>query len=1293
MTKYDESSARERRSHGGGGASHAAWLLRHDSRRPRHGVTVGHEAGGGSSVSEGDVCLVWEHTDGRAQVTSVGRVYRIRRTVDETTVFFDAEARPEPALDFGELELDPNLGEGIHRPEWSKAQAVLDRLGVESPTELPLVQDHAYVRDLLQMAVVDDLLGPADGPFEEVVGMSVRERYLVGKLAPRDTPVPEDQLEDLAREAVADPDDPTEERDPSTSSSLAPSSLGMTFCVDSEVQAIEIEARWGAYVRTESEIHFDDSGKPKRVWRRVPRGGTATLHLRAGPVGPLAVDAEQPGVVVTGVVREPLPSGERLLTLFLVNTQQRPETNEDEAWVFQPELVARGVGGAAVFRRRPSGRLEHDPEHEALAMIYRRHVEFAVGHGVSIHAESSSEDHGRAVEVRTRVVPEYEVPFTETPGRDPRDRPAMRRMFDEGLLDMARLADMERSDLVRALEILASDYQAWITEQRARIGVDVKGYDDAAHSALERCEEVFERLREGISVLAEDDRALAAFRFANRAMALQRVHAVYARGRRRGERITLEDVDVPNNRTWRPFQLAFILLAVPSLADPRHRDRTQPLEAYADLLWFPTGGGKTEAYLGVAAFAMAVRRLQDGLGGYDSSRGLAVIMRYTLRLLTLQQFQRASTLMCAMEHLRMGALDDGDDRWGREPFTIGLWVGQRVTPNRTEESEAAVRQERGNAGRPSSAGSPAQLTSCPWCGSPIDPGRDIEVSPMNANGEGKTIIYCGDKYQRCEFSKRWAKGRGLPVLVVDDEIYRRPPSLLIATVDKFALMAWRGEIQTLFGRADAECDRHGLIWPGSEDIGTHRKYGDLPAVKRKESVQPIRPPDLIIQDEFHLISGPLGTMVGLYETAVDALCTWELDGREVHPKVVASTATARRARDQVHNVFLRRVQVFPPHGLDVDDDFFSVRRPIGERPGRRYVGICAPGSSRPATLIRVYVALLTAARALFDRFGRVADPYMTLVGYFNSLRELGGMRRLAEDDVQTRCFRVQMSDVPRPGLAQRSVSQIDELTSRVSNKEIPRKLDRLEVAYKTKWQKGETRAIDVVLATNMLSVGVDVDRLGLMVVNGQPKTTAEYIQATSRVGRAYPGLVCTVLNWARPRDLSHYEAFEHYHATFYWHVEAQSVTPFAPRALDRGLTGVLVAAMRLGSFELNPNSGAEKMDSPSRQEAKWARAILVERAWRVTDTKSVRDRSDAMIAERLDDWAHEANVSGRRLGYDRSRDGVTVPLLRRPGVEGWGRFTVPMSMREVEPGVRLVMDLARVGAGPDWPRREGGEAE
>jgi len=1178
--------------------------------------------------------------------------------------------------------------------------------------------------------------------------MSVRDRYLVGKLAPRtagddeyieglqgpaaldegvaDGEAPDDLRpfeevgsgrdkggrrrtpgeEFASAKGSSDPDDDESSAiDASKNQSVVPSSLGLTVCVDAAVDELDLDVRWGRYIRTASEEQTTEDGKPLGAWKRVPSGGELKLSMKDGQIKPIAPDAECPKVAVQGTIRAPLASGERLITLFLVNDQPKPDQNQDEAWLFQPELRLRHPKGEPVFRRRPV--LEdddQDSERSALEMIYRKRVEFAVGHGISVHAEPLPDDPARAVEVRTAVLPQYEVAVTETPGTDSEDRPALRRMAAEGLLDMQELAQMEKDALMSTLSILTDDYETWIGDQRARIGADVVGYDDVSGQALDRCKDVLKRLREGISTLENDDKALEAFRFANRAMALQRARSSYALRRRRGEKVELADINVRENRSWRPFQLAFILLSVPALADPKHLDRTKSVDAIADLLWFPTGGGKTEAYLGVAAFTMAMRRLQRNLGGLDASRGLSVIMRYTLRLLTVQQFQRATVLICAMEALRRA----DEKTWGATPFTLGLWVGQRVTPNDTESSHEAIEAER--TGKRPTMSSPAQLTFCPWCGSEIGPGRDVEVRRFG-HDIGRTLIYCGDKLGRCDFSRAKSKGLGLPVLVVDDEIYRRPPSMLIATVDKFAMMAWRGQVRTLFGRATRECQRHGLLWPGAECNGKHRKHRGLPAVDAI-AIDQIRPPDLVIQDELHLISGPLGTMVGLYETAVDELSTWKLDDKVVRPKVIASTATVRKAPDQVNNVFLRRVSVFPPHGLDVEDDFFSVQRPIGGRPGRRYLGICSPGSARPAVLIRVYTALLTAAQALFERFGPAADPWMTVVGYFNSLRELGGMRRLAEDDVQTRSYRVQMSRVARPGLAQRSVKNVDELTSRVPNKDIPRKLDQLEIAfkgkkdagtsaYKTSWAKGEARAMDIVLASSMLGVGVDMVRLGLMVVNGQPKSTAEYIQATSRVGRFFPGLVCTVLTWARPRDLSHYETFEHYHATFYKHVEAQSVTPFAPRALDRGLTGTMVSWLRLSHDEFNPNLGAERLDSAARPEVAAMKKVMSGRGGRVTDSKDVEKLADDMVGERCDEWANEATRGGRRLGYEAGKkrkkgEGDIAALLKKPGLQAWDHFTVPLSLREVEPGVRLVMDSGNLPEGPPWrpspqePKQAGG---
>jgi len=1178
--------------------------------------------------------------------------------------------------------------------------------------------------------------------------MGVRDRYLVGKLAPReaaqggieglDGPLANDDAEEPAEAKapgrhepgaefgtatgrVEPESDSTDEIDAASNQSLVPSSLGMTFCVDGDVEQIEIEASWGKYLPVPGKDHNitkiinrkikDAAGNvvaivPEeikcKVWQRIPCGGRIVLPLIEGMIPHQAPDAEVPEVRVQGSIRAKNANGDRLVTLFLVNGYEVKETdtNKDSAWVFQPELIVRSERDAAkraIFRRRPVLDADGmDPEREALEMIYRNRVEFAVGHGVAVHAETA-EDVTLATEVRTTVMPQYEVQVTETPGLDPSDRSAMREMVNSGLLDMQRLATLEIGPLVDALSMLTKDYAAWIDEQRARVGAEVTGYDTQSQQAMDRCQEIHTRLQQGIDTLKGNEKALAAFRFANRAMATQRVRSQYALAMRRGEDVTIDKFDVLKNRSWRPFQLAFLLLSIPSLADPSHPDRVEPIEAYADLLWFPTGGGKTEAYLGVAAFTMAIRRMQGNLGGFDSSRGLAVIMRYTLRLLTLQQFQRATALICAMEVLRREALKNGDKSLGTEPFTIGLWVGNKVSPGTTEESHQAIEAIR-NPEKFYTGPSPAQLTSCPWCGAEIAPGRNVEVNKST----GRTFVYCGDKKSRCDFSKGKSSKQahpGLPVLTVDEEIYHRPPTMMIATVDKFAMMAWRGQIRTLFGRASQECGRHGLLWQGADCNGNHQAGKGFPSSKVKV-INPIRPPDLIIQDEFHLISGPLGTMVGLYETAVDELCGWTLNGKTVKPKIIASTATVRKAKEQVNNVFMRRVSVFPPHGLDVEDNFFSVQRPIEDKPGRRYLGVCSPGSSRPAMLIRVYTAFLTAAQELFDHFGEPADPYMTMVGYFNSLRELGGMKRLAEDDVQTRSYRVQMSMVERPALAQRSISNIRELTSRVSSQDIPKYLDNLEVKFKsefdtatgkyvTRWQEGDTRAIDVVLATNMLSVGVDVNRLGLMAVNGQPKGTAEYIQATSRVGRSFPGLVCTVLTWARPRDLSHYETFEHYHATFYKHVEAQSVTPFSPRAMDRGLTGAMLSLMRLKNDVFSPNEGAGQLSISNQAEMTDAIKILATRAGNVAEDNSRKQLAETELKERADEWAKEVSKGGRILAYEKRgpEKDKTVALIKSPGLQAWDNWTVPMSMREVEPGVRLIMNTSHITDDHDWKPR------
>jgi len=1284
-----------------------------------------------------------EASDGR-RIFGVGSIDEIVPVQDDRfRAVFGEYDEIAPALAFDDVGGDPrpNPSNSINRIPFGFVKRVRDtlqgpstvreveagRAGFEEesfteqsrcrPPDMDL-DNGSDVRKALHRIIELDLLGPACGPEEELLEDPPRTRYVVGTLTPKDAEIDptaqDDPLGGAGEESEGEGDS---EPSRPLSHTLFASSIGMTFAVDADVEAVRVRATWGAYDRVQSDVHETDLGNPRMVWKRRTRGGTLDLDLEPGRVD-VVPDQDAPKVRVRGVVREPTSDGTVLVTLFLVNDQttERGEVNKDRKWVFQPEIVVERVEEDAPFvRRQPVG--EFDPsdgdleeeERAMLAMVHRKHADFAVGHGVGVHADPAGDPWtdasgwDRAVRVRTAVMPFYDVPVTEPPGHD-----ELAEEFEgfEGFeLDMKTLAEMPRDDLVAVLRRIPETYGRWIEGERERLrnSPDLNAHEAAAELALEAAERARSRLQDGVECIGRNDVALEAFRFANRAMRLQRLRSVFARRRRRGEDVTFEEVEQEEPAAWRLFQLAFIVLNIPTVVELDHPRRTSDVASYADLLWFPTGGGKTEAYLGVAALSVAVRRLQGEVEGYGGDGGVTVIMRYTLRLLTLQQFQRAATLVCALEHLRKSENESGDRPWGEEPFRIGLWVGGRATPNWTSKARQWVEQHMGNATWDASAGSssPLQLTNCPWCGSKLGP-ENLRVEEYSG-GRGRTFLFCPDR--GCEFNRRRSPGEGIPVVTVDEEIYRLVPTFLLATVDKFAQMPWRGEVQALFGRVEGRCPRHGWLGTEAECRGAHHATGSLPATEPASvPTDGLRPPDLVIQDELHLISGPLGTLVGLYETAIDELCEWRVGVETVRPKVIASTATTRRAPEQVHRLFSRQVEIFPPTGLDASDDFFSRQRPPrGEKPGRRYVGVCAPGRSRASVLIRMYVAALTAAEWLWhevddDKKGLV-DPYMTLLGYFNSLRELGGMRRLIDDDVDTRAFRIERED--RPGLKQRKLypeSTVQELTSRVRSSRIPEILDQLDDTFTRKRDPDvpkaeEGRPLDIVLATNMVSVGVDVQRLGLMVVSGQPKATAEYIQATSRVGRSVerPGLVLTMLNWARPRDLSHYEQFEQYHAVFYKHVEALSVTPFAPRALDRGLMGVLASLVRLDQAKYNPNLAAEKVQGAGD----FPRIIdsIASRARNSSDLDGsgadIEQRVRRAVAAKLDAWGAEAAKKDRRLGYrePRGRDDVTVPLLQSPGSDPWGPFTVAHSMREVEPGVGLIFGNDASDDLPDWEFR------
>jgi hypothetical protein len=672
---------------------------------------------------------------------------------------------------------------------------------------------------------------------------------------------------------------------------------------------------------------------------------------------------------------------------------------------------------------------------------------------------------------------------------------------------------------------------------------------------------------------------------------------------------------------WRPFQLAFMLLVIPGLADPAIEDRQ-----CMDLLWFPTGGGKTEAYLALTAFQIFHRRLVDEPRRQQG--GVDVLMRYTLRLLTVQQFQRAASLISACDAIR-----EADIRLGNARMTLGLYVGGEATPNKMEDAREAISEEHADQ-KPKST--PRQLLRCPVCGSELK-GIDHRADPV----QPKIDIVCSQK--DCETG-----GRPLPVLTVDETIYANPPSLLIGTIDKFAQIPRRTDIRRIFGLD-----------------------GGLP-------------PGLIIQDELHLISGPLGSMAGLYETIVDVLCS----RNTVRPKVIGSTATIGHASTQVRSLFDRSVLQFPPPGFDADDSFFAVRDSAG--PDRLYIGIPTAGRSPKFALQALVAALLQSAVALResgDVDDETIDAYWTCVAYFNSLRELGGAYVLMQDDVP----RQMQFLAGRLGVARRELQQLPvELSSRRSSRELPELLQALSstlAQFKADpFEHPEPK--DTVLASNMISVGVDVPRLGLMVVNGQPKSTAEYIQASSRVGRGIPGLVVTLYNFGRPRDLSHFEHFRAYHGALYRSVEATSVTPWAPRARDKALHAVVASIVRHLVPGLSRDDDAIHFDPKDPTVISLIQSILA----RVTAASDGLEASDteANLDAIVKEWgrrSHEARTAAGRLRYweKKAPFGRSAPHLMCSAEEGSASgsmaWPTPNTMREVEPSTAFVLKRIQRKAG------------
>jgi hypothetical protein len=997
---------------------------------------------------------------------------------------------------------------------------------------------------------------------DEILRERASDRYHVGMLAPAGTEI--DKEEDDFERGGSDADDGEKADDTfSLANAAQQGAVGITVILGTE-EEIQVSWSWASYL----PVEIPDEARAG--WKRVPEHGAAKVRPAFGPTRTDAVVHERDGIRIVATMR--LAGAAKLLTISVLNLRTEPDKKitigDREVFpdhsIYQVGLELQ-LAKPGFTAQRGTGRIA-DEEFEMHELLYRHARQFGVGHGCAADWEAAPD-----ATAASRVWIEW-MPATEV-------RKASTAILKGApWLKVERLAmSGEQVQVCAELRGLPQAYREWVKQRRADLvseqkrGLLTPERVAIGEKNLDRCNDVAARIETGIDLLAGNDVAWRAFTLANEATAL---------GMRKS-RPTHEP-------EWRAFQIAFILMALPSVADPKHPERD-----LLELIWFATGGGKTEAYLGIAMFCLFHRRL--AAGNPDKGAGTAVITRYTLRLLTIQQFERTAKAVLAAELARRRMPQE----LGTTPFSVGLFVGNKATPGTFDEATKNLRGE--------GDGTTLPLGKCPWC------GTTLSKSLQHVDRTAKRLITpCPGK--GCEF------GPGLPLSVVDEEIYEHPPSMVVATLDKFAMMAWRPEISSMFGA------------------------GKYP------------PPGLIIQDELHLIGDSLGTIAALYEIAIDYLCS--VNG--IRPKIVGSTATIRRAHGQVKMLFNRGLAQFPPHGTDARDSFFS--RSDIKNPGRLYVGVHAQGRSPKHTLARL-MGLLAQAPLMVAGNAVLEDQYTTLVAYFNSLRELGGAIVLAEDD--TRQYIDSLP--PRPGgMKWRHPRHIEELTSHRRSEEIPVLLEQMKVGLPG---TDEAEPLDLVLATNMISVGVDVDRLGLMVVNGQPKTTAEYIQASSRVGRPdkSAGLVVTLYNWTRPRDRSHYERFRTYHESFYRFVEATSVTPFSDRALDRALHGALASMVRQSVATLadNPSAGLIKRNE-NHERVMELMKIIVERAVSITDSQEISDRVSSFL-EHLVDAEWRVYADGESLNWAGTSKNTGLLLPPNAHHSNRGKWKTLMSMRDVEP--------------------------
>ena len=1117
--------------------------------------------------------------------------------------------------------------------------------------------------------------------------------------------MPEDVVTKTESDVANEPqkEESTEEENRANQNHFHPNNFGLTFCIDPKVETIEVEFSGGFYYTPEKQaeikikieeagyqafleeklgfpfkdilvyengylslsrelkgdkggknqrsgeyLQFDDFKKTDsykdssakyyieyfqkligRIWKRKPFSYSATIKIEdtLQPIEIPFTDKTHKETKLGYNVKTYFAKGNKYVKIQLVNTSKEqsskrftPKTPElNSKCLFQAEIK---VKSDKILPYKSNQELNpFDPEAEELNFLYREVKNYGIGHNCSVTWNKEGNI------LKTTFLPEFNVKdtkndFNESDFENPDDFNLLNQSLD--IKNLSLFSNVDKAETIKRLQSFVELYGKWIREQKSRNDSGTAKEKEIGQRIIDRLNYNYNRLKTNITCL-NDENVFRAFQLANTAMLIQIIISNdkdFSKTNCEKE-VSQINTSIPYSDLkffsqydysrlgfepkYRPFQLAFLLLSIKGITEPQSEDRKNVV----DLIWFPTGGGKTEAYLAVTAFTIIWRRMMND---EKASQGVSVIMRYTLRLLTAQQFERASKLIASLEFLRKNFTDE----LKKETISIGLWVGNQLTPGKISEAKEIVdeieRECRKQNGKPETKNT-FQISSCPWCGTKLvsegDYGFDIETRSFK--------IRCLNS--KCTYHHQ------IPVQVVDEMLFNNPPTLLFATVDKFAQLAWKSE--------------------------AHRFFNSLDDDKL--------PPDLIIQDELHLLSGPLGSIVGLFESAVEKLCTNE--NQNLTPKIIASTATTRNTTQQIQQLYGgRSVNIFPPSGLSYSDSFFA--KESKEKSRRKYIGFMPVGKTAIDTQLQVIAHLLEAR---IENIVPINDNYWTVVSYYNSLKDVGKIRNKVGDEIitNTRTLQKRLWGTDNPWNYNHKFleDRTEELTARVESSKIKTVLKQLENSVELVdrvSEKGETYkavkfdVIDLVLATNMFSVGIDIGRLNLMLINGMPKNIAEYIQASSRVGRKVEGLVVTFLNPNQARDKSYFEHYIPFHQAFYKSIEPLSVTPFTENTIDKMLTTLMVTYVRHKVSGLNQNNDAQYFQKEHIDELK--QFLKVRFQSNTAEYEFFQSRIDFLA----NDWEERVQNIGLKK-YDE--------LLKRPtqvGVSDVDDWIVMQSMREVD---------------------------